>query len=55
MSSLAVKLGVVWASLFKGISTSVQFRSIIVESGLGCPTRVSGGFLQKWARRFRPP
>ena len=32
------------------MSTSVRFRSIIVDCGLGCPTRVSGGFLQSWAR-----
>ena len=38
------------SSYIKGMSTSVQFRSIIVDCGLGCPTRVSGGFLQSWAR-----
>ena len=36
--------------IIKGMSTSVRFRSIIVDCGLGCPTRVSGGFLQSWAR-----
>ena len=38
------------SSYIKGMSTSVRFRSIIVDCGLGCPTRVSGGFLQSWAR-----
>ena len=50
VSCLKVKPGVPSASLIssyiKGMSTSVQFRSIIVDCGLGCPTRVSGGFLQ---------
>ena len=32
------------------MSTSVWFWSIIVDCDLGCPTRVSGGFLQSWAR-----
>ena len=39
-----------FSSYIKGMSTSVRFRSIIVDCGLGCPTRVSGGFLQSWAR-----
>ena len=38
------------SSYIKGMSTSVRFRSIIVDCGLGCPTRVSGDFLQSWAR-----
>ena len=38
------------SSYIKGMSTSVRFRSIIVDCGLGCPTRVSGVFLQSWAR-----
>ena len=38
------------SSYIKRMSTSVRFRSIIVDCGLGCPTRVSGGFLQSWAR-----
>ena len=50
VSCLKVKLGVPSASLnssyIKGMSTSVRLRSIIVDCGLGCPTRVSGGFLQ---------
>ena len=33
-------------TILKGMSTSVRFRSIIVDCGLGCSTRVSGGFLQ---------
>ena len=32
------------------MSTSVQFRSIIVNYDWGCPTRVSGGFLQSCAQ-----
>ena len=46
------------SSYIKGMSTSVRFRSIIVDCGLICPIRVSSGFLQSWARadcRFRPP